>query len=113
MTVCAVSCAAPALAREPLVIIRFNQPRVYYEQQLYQAMSKAVAIKPELMIDVVSFAPQASDSDANDAWQQAASKHTQQVVAALESMGVPRARIQVSGERLAGIRADETHIFVR
>lgn len=105
--------ATPAFAREPLVIIRFNQARVYYDNQLYQAISKAVAIKPDLMIDVVSYSPETNDTDTDEQWQQAASQHTQQVVRSLQQIGVPRSRISVSGERRAGIRTDETHIFVQ
>ncbi|PZP86685.1 MAG: hypothetical protein DI582_01975 [Azospirillum brasilense] len=105
--------ATPAFAREALVIIRFNQARVYYDNQLYQAISKAVAIKPDLMIDVVSYSPETNDTDTDEQWQQAASQHTQQVVSTLQKIGVPRSRISVSGERRAGIRTDETHIFVQ
>lgn len=106
---------APTLAQasEPLVIIRFNQQRVYYDQQLYNAISKAVAIKPEVMIDVVSYAPVTGDSKTDAAWQQAAGAHTQQVVASLQQIGVPASRISISGQRQPGLRFDETHVFVR
>lgn len=105
--------AQAAHAAEPLVIIRFNQSRVYYDQQLYKAISQAVAIKPEVMIDVVSYAPETNDATVDRQWQAAASAHTQQVVTTLQSIGVPLSRISVSGQRLAGIRSDETHVFVR
>lgn len=105
--------ATAAHAAEPLVIIRFNQARVYYDQQLYKAISQAVAIKPDVMIDVVSFAPQTNDTSIDRQWQAAASTHTQQVVTTLQNIGVPMSRISVSGQRMAGIRSDETHIFVR
>lgn len=105
--------AHAAHAAEPLVIIRFNQSRVYYDQQLYKAISQAVAIKPEVMIDVVSYAPETNNTTIDRQWQAAASAHTQQVVNTLQSIGVPLSRITVSGQRLAGIRSDETHIFVR
>ncbi len=108
-------CCLPVLAQAatPLVVIRFNQPNVYYDQQLYTAISKAVAIKPDLMIDVVSYAPQTSSSSANEDWQELASKHTQRVVATLQQIGVPSARIHVSGTHQPGIRYDETHVYVR
>ncbi len=110
----AVMFAAGAVqAAEPLVIIRFNQTRVYYDQQLYKAIEQAVAIKPDVMIDVVSYAPETNNPTIDRQWQQAASQHTQQVVATLNSIGVPSSRITVSGQAMAGIRFDETHIFVR
>lgn len=113
LTLALVLAAQTAQAAEPLVIIRFNQSRVYYDQQLYKAISQAVAIKPDVMIDVVSFAPETNDTTLDRQWQAAASAHTQQVVATLNSIGVPTSRITVSGQRLAGIRSDETHVFVR
>lgn len=113
LTTLLVLAAGAAQASEPLVIIRFNQPNVYYDQQLYKAIAQAVAIKPEVMIDVVSYAPQTNDTRTDAQWQQAASVHTQQVVASLQGMGVPMSRISVSGQRMAGIRSDETHVLVR
>lgn len=98
----------PAIAQTPLVVVRFNQPHVYYEQQLYNAMQRAVAIKPDLTVQVVSLAPQGDDQ-----WQEVASAHTQKVVATLQQLGVPAQRIQVSGQRQPGLKYDETHIFVR
>lgn len=104
----ALMLAQTAAAQTPLVVIRFNQPHVYYEQQLYNAMQRAVAIKPDLTVQVLSLAPQ-----GDDAWQEVASAHTQKVVATLQQLGVPAQRIQVSGQRQPGLKYDETHIFVR
>lgn len=97
----------------PLVVIRFNQERVYFDQQLYSAISKAVAIKPELLLEVVSLAPSTGNAEIDRQWQAAASSHTQSVVVSLQSMGVPASRIQVSGQLQPGLRYDETHVFVR
>jgi len=105
--------AGAAQAATPLVIIRFNQQHVYYDQQLYNAVAKAVAIKPDLTIDVVSYSPETGSSSTNDDWQEAASTHTRKVVATLQQMGVPMARINVTGQRQRGLKFDETHVFVR
>ncbi len=43
--------AAESDQSPPLVTIRFNQPRVYFDQQLYSAISKAIAVKPEVTFD--------------------------------------------------------------
>lgn len=109
---------APAIAQQmgavkPLVVIRFNQPRVYYDQQLYGAISQAVAIKPEVTFSVLAYAPATGDSDKDSQWQQAASGHTQQVVASMQQMGIPLDRIRVTGQSQPGLRYDETHVFVQ
>ncbi len=108
-----VAYSASAQPADPLVIIRFNQARVYYDQQLYNAIAKAVAIKPDLMVDVVSYSPAVADSSVAQQWQETASAHTRGVVQNLVQMGVPTARIRVTGQRMAGINFDETHVFVQ
>ena len=97
-------------AAKPLVVIRFNQPQVYYEQSLYQAVSKAVAVRSDLMFDVVSAAPGGTANDAG--WVQTASAHTQMVVASMENMGIPQGRMSITGQREAGLHYDEVRIFV-
>jgi hypothetical protein len=103
-----------ALAQEkPLVVLRFNQPHVYYEQPLYEAISQAVTVKPAVTFDVVSYAPQTGNGGTDAAWQATASHNTQAVVSAMNRMGVPSSRIRVSGARDASINYDEVHIFAR
>lgn len=97
----------------PLVIIRFNQPRVYFDQQLYSAIEKAVAIKPDVTFDVVSYAPTSSDANNNKQWQALAGRNTRSVIAAMTQMGVPMDRIHVVGQSQPGLRYDETQIFVQ
>ena len=86
-----------------LVVIRFNQARVYFDQQLYGAISKAVAVKPEVEFNVVSFAPQSGNADADAKWQALASRNTQTVVSSMQQMGVPASRIHVSGQGQPGL----------
>ncbi len=99
--------------RTPLVVVRFNQERVYYEQPLYQAVAKAVAIKPEVMLDVVSMAPSTGNNVQDANWQQLSSRHTQAVVGSLQEMGVPLSRMTITGQAQPGLRYDEVHIYVR
>lgn len=100
-------------ASTPLVVLRFNQERVYYEQALYQAIEKAVKIKPGVMFDIVSYAPNTGQADLDARWQQVANAHAQAVIASMQQMGVPLSRMTISGQRQNGLTADELHIFVR
>lgn len=104
---------ALAQSGKALVVVRFNQPNVYFDQSLYQAVSQAVAIKPGVMFNVVSYAPETGDRASDERWQEVSSANTRKVVASMNQMGVPMSRIQVSGQRMAGIKVDETHVFVR
>ncbi len=98
---------------QPLVVIRFNQPRVYFDQQLYGAISKALEIKPDLMLDVVSIAPSLGNEQADKKWQALAGRNTRTVIDAMKAMGVPADRMTVTGQSQSGLRYDETHVFVR
>lgn len=97
----------------PLLTVRFNQARVYYDQQLYSAISQAVAVKPEVTFDVVSYAPSTGNSSADEKWIIQASRNTQSVVAAMQRIGVPMERITVTGQTNADLRFDETRIYVK
>ncbi len=97
---------------QPLVVIRFNQPRVHFDQQLYGAIAKALEIKPDLTLDVVSMAPSVGNVDTDKKWQAVASRNTRSVIEAMKEMGVPMERISVTGQSQAGLRYDETHVFV-
>ncbi|MFM9889491.1 MAG: hypothetical protein ACKVOE_02430 [Rickettsiales bacterium] len=103
---------AAAQSAVPLAIVRFNQPQVYYEQQLYGALTKAVSVKPDLLFDVVAYSPLTGKPEVDAAWAQQTSQHAQAVVISLQQMGVPVSRISVTSQSQPGIRFDETHIYV-
>lgn len=117
LTVAVLLFAYVALAEvpgaKPLVVLRFNQQRVHYEQPLFQAIEKAVAVKPGVMFDVVSLAPVTGNPQNDAAWQGMASRNTQAVVASMQQMGVPMSRMAISGRQQGGLTHDEVHIFVR
>ncbi len=104
-----------AMAQEtpPLVVIRFNQPHVYYDQSLYSAVAKALAVKPDVMFDVVSAAPSTGDSSTDKKWQAIAGHNTRAVINSMQQMGVPMERINVVGQSQPGLHYDETQVFVR
>jgi len=100
-------------ARIPLVTIRFNQSSVAYDQQLYGAISKAIAAKPGVMFDVVSRAPAVGDAQRDTQWQAIAGRNTRSVLAVMAQMGVPAERITVMGKVAPGLAVDETLVFVQ
>jgi hypothetical protein len=96
-----------------LVTLRFNQPRVHFEKQLYTAISKALEVKPDVTFEVVSLAPTSADAKRDAAWQSVAGHNTRAVIAAMQQMGVPAERISVTGQAASGIAFDETHVYAR
>ncbi len=92
----------------PLLVVRYNQPHIYYDKQLYSAVSKAVAIKPSVVFSLVSFVPSAGD----DAVSAAAGAQTSALVGKMQGMGVPAARIHVSNQSVNDSRYHEIYLYV-
>jgi len=100
-------------ASKPLVLIRFNQRSVYYEKQLYMAVSRAVEVKPSVMFEIVSHVPDSSKQENAIAWKKLSAAHVSQVIASLNRMGVPASRISFNAQSQPGLKFDEVHIFAR
>ena len=106
--------AAPALHQTtPLMVIRFNQQKVYYDRTLYTAISKAVEAKPTVMFDLVSVVPESGDAGRDARWAQNAETNLGRVVASMNQMGVPQSRIGVTRRNVPGASGSEVQIFVR
>lgn len=104
--------AEQPVSNVPLVVIRFNQRKVMYERQLYNAISKAVEIKPSVVLDVVSFVPTTGNASNDEKVSQAALGQTSTVVTSLRNMGIPQERMRVSTEGAPGLPHHEVHIYV-
>ncbi len=93
--------AADVPSGKPLLVIRFNQPHVYFQKPLSIAVTRAEQAKPGVVYDVVSYtSPNAAVSGNLDV-----------VLGTMISMGVPRARIKAMTQ--ASGSGEEIHIFVR
>lgn len=96
----------------PLMVVRFNQDRVYYQQPLYNAVSRALEAKPSVMFNIISLVPDAGHARANEKLSADAHRSTGRFVADMVKMGVPQSRIRVSYQPGPGITANEVHLFV-
>ncbi len=116
MAVAVMSAAVPSNAHAqsdiPLLVLRYNQPRIYYDKQLYAAVSKAVAIKPEVVFSIVSFVPANGSEDRQEQMAVIAAQQTNQLVAAMKNMGIPQNRINVSRETVNDARYHEIYMYV-
>jgi hypothetical protein len=101
-----------APSQVPLVVIRYNQPKVFYQRQLYNAVARAVAIKPDVTFEVVSFVPQTGDSDRDEVLQSRATQQTTTLLRDMTGMGIPQERIRVSREAVNDATQHEIYIYV-
>ena len=95
---------------KPLLVIRFNQRKVFYERPLYNAVSKAVAIKPNVVLDVVSFVPQTPSEDSQEKMNQMAASQQSAVIGTLRSIGIPANQIRASRDIAASYGMKYAHL---
>jgi len=102
-----------APSQVPLVVIRFNQRNVRFEQSLYKAMSQALAIKPSAFFDLVSVVPATGDPEADAQRAERASRNLNRIVTALQQMGLPPSRYSITSQPSNAVMFDEVQIYVR
>ena len=105
--------AAPAGAGiasgRPFVVIRFDNPGVEYEQQLYEAVSAALARSPSVAFDLVGAAPATGTPEDSEA----ARASMERVRQSLMNMGLPADRVSISQLTDPDIQSNEVRLYVR
>ena len=99
--------------RRPLVVIRFDREKVPYQQALYNAVGKVLERRPNAAFDLVAVAP-ASGGPARVALNSTkACRHAEDVLRSLTEMGLPPARVAVSGKTMNTAQSNEVHLYLR
>jgi len=99
--------------RRPLVVIRFDRDKVPYQQALYNAVGKVLERRPSAAFDLVAVAP-ASGGPARVALNSTkARRHAEDVLRSLVEMGLPPARVAVSGKTTSSASTNEVHLYLR
>jgi hypothetical protein len=99
--------------RRPLVVIRFDRPKVEYEQALYGAVSKALETRPDASFDLVAVSATKGSAAQAAINTTAARKNAESVLRALNSMGLPADRVTLSASSSATASTNEVHLYVR
>jgi hypothetical protein len=107
-----LAASATASSEIPLVVIRFNQPRISYSKQLYTAISKAVEIKPSVSFELVSYIPMTPSQQTNSEQQKKAAGEVAAIMGTLTKMGIPQNRIKLSRQPDNEIKFHEAHLYV-
>lgn len=95
---------AQAEADKPLLIVRFNQPRVNFDSALSQAIPRAEQARQNISYEIVSFMPQRFSKDQ-------ARANLKAVVGGMQQNGASLDRIHWRSEMASG-EHQEIHIFV-
>ncbi len=102
-----------AYAGTPLVVIRFDQPNVDYQQSLYAALNQALQNRPNAGFQVVAISPTRGTAASVQLAQTDAKRHAQDVVRSMTDMGVPSSRLAVASATDPAAAGSEVRIFVR
>jgi hypothetical protein len=102
-----------AATGRPLVVIRFDNPNVQYEEALYTAMSRALERRPTATFALVAVAPTKGSSGEIALASANSKRQAEQVLRSLTNMGLPADRISLSATTSSSARSNEIHIYVR
>lgn len=97
----------------PLVIIRFNQRKVFFDQQLDLAAKRAMDVKPDVIFELVSMVPVSADPAMGQRMANVAASNLRLVADALVKSGVAPEQITSRREPAQGYAFNEVHVFVK
>jgi hypothetical protein len=96
-----------------LVLVRFNDPDVEYEQQLYQAVSSALDRKPDASFTIVAVSPKGNDPASYGSDVEKAQRKAEAVKSSLVQLGLQPGRISMSNISSEAAEVPEVHIYIR
>ena len=99
--------------RQPLVVIRFNQPNVDYEQALFTVVSRALERRPNAAFDLVAVAPSVGSAAQVSLATGKSRRNAEGVLRSLTNMGLPADRITLSATSSPSAQVNEVHVYVR
>ena len=99
--------------RKPLVVIRFNQKRVYFDRALRSAVSRAEVVKPDAIYDIVSVLPQPKEGDVRQRDAEMMKQNQIAVMQAMREMQIPEGRLRQAIRSEEGLGAQEVRVYVQ
>ncbi len=100
------------VGRRPLVVIRFDRANVAYEQALYNAVSRTLERRPNSTFELVAVAPASGGAARVALNSNKARRNAENVMRALQRMGLPPQRIAVSARTSQAAQANEVHLYL-
>jgi len=99
--------------RRPLVVIRFDRASVSYEQALYQAVSKTLAVRPDAHFELVAVTPAKVSPGQTSLGANSARRNAETVLRSLSGMGLPADRVELSATTSAQARSNEVRLYMK
>jgi hypothetical protein len=96
---------------QPLVIIRFNQPNVNYEQALYTAVNKVLQSQPNATFELVAVSSVSGGTAKAALNANETRRNAQNVLRSLVDMGLPPGRVSLSATSSSS--GNEVRLYLR
>lgn len=98
----------------PLMVLRFNQSHLYYEDALTKAIRASEATKQGVLYDLVSVLPDISSLSSEQQMKivSRSSNNMRNVAGLMQQLGVPAERIRISDQK-SPVKSQEIHLFVQ
>jgi outer membrane murein-binding lipoprotein Lpp len=97
----------------PLVKIKFDRPKVNYEQAVYNAVSEAQQKFPNARLEVIAVHPSQGNAAQVAIESTRARRNAELVLRSLTQMGVNVSDVALTTSESAEARSNEVHIFIR
>lgn len=108
---------APMMRRpvspRPLVVIRFDDPNVEYEQAVYMAVNEALDRYPDAQFELVAVNPARGNAAKVAIETTRARRNAEKVLRSLTQMGLTSDRIILSSLSNDQIDSNEVHLYIR
>ncbi len=111
-TPAAVSSGALSSPR-PLVKIKFDRPKVDYEQAVYTAVSEAQQKYPNARLEVIAVHPSQGNAAQVAIESTRSRRNAEMVLRSLGQMGVDVGNVDLSTTESAEAKTNEVHIYIR
>ena len=98
---------------KPLMIIRFADNSVDYEQSLDKAVKMALKKKPTVLFDLVAVAPETMDKNINKQNEKDAKFLAEKIADQIKQSGVPPEMIRTDFKASRLTKVNEIQIFVQ
>ena len=96
-----------------LVLIRYNQPHVEYQQQLSRAVGSAIERHPNADFSIVAVSPLSGDPAEVSRGKESAKRNAEDVKRSLVQLGLSPSHIILASTQSQSAQVPEVHIFVR
>jgi len=99
--------------RRPLVIIRFDRPKVSYQQALYTAVNHVLNRRSQAGFDLVAVASGQGSAAQVTVASNKSKRNAEKVLRSLSEMGLPLQRVRLSAMTSRDAKSNEVHLYVR